>query len=243
MKKYTFTAVLIVLLTLAGCSAEKTLYRSVQIVIPLHPWEENKTSMWYNLVWNEGTSNKSVFVDNSTRTVSLRIPKSQTTYICAYPLGSLKPFGSAVTPLSEGNVFVLDQDKGVLAELLMGLEHPSALHVNFEKLVENAALLLEDYSLLDTETLLEHVYNGTLGKTSVVRTEPLRVTDLEFYSGTWIPENVHLESFYVDTDGKTPVLYLPQGVHRFLCPERNLEIRIVVSSDGVYKYERPSEMV
>ena len=199
--------------------------------------------MWYNLVWNEGTSNKSVFVDNSTRTVSLRIPKSQTTYICAYPLGSLKPFGSAVTPLSKGNVFVLDQDKGVLAELLMGLEHLSALHVNFEKLVENAALLLEDYSLLDTETLLEHVYNGTLGKTSVVRTEPLRVTDLEFYSGTWIPENVHLESFYVDTDGKTPVLYLPQGVHRFLCPERNLEIRIVVSSDGVYKYERPSEMV
>lgn len=243
MKNIAVVAVLITLLAFAGCSAEKTLYRTVQVVIPLHPWEQDKASMWYDLVWNEGTGRKSVFVDNSTRTVSLRIPKSQTTYICAYPLGSLKPFGGAITPLSQGNVFVLDQDKGVFAELLQTLEHPSALHINFEKLVENAALLLEDYSLLDTETLIEDVYNGTLGKTSVVRTEPVKVTGLEFYSGTWIPENVHSEAFYVDIDGKIPVLYLPQGVHRFICHERELEIRIVVSSDGVYKYERPSEMV
>ena len=243
MKNIAVAAALVVLSVFAGCSAEKALYRTVQVVIPLHPWEEDKTCMWYDLVWNEGTSMKSVFVDNSTRTVSLRIPKSQTTYICAYPLGSLKPFGGAVTPLSQGNVFVLDQDKGFLSELLQTLEHPSALHVNFEKLVENTALLLEDYSLLDTETLIEDVYNGTLGTTSIVKTEPIKVTGLEFYSGTWIPESVHLESFYVDTDGKTPVLFLSEGVHRFLCPERDLEIRIVVSSDGVYKYERPSEMV
>jgi len=243
MKKHAVAAVLVLLLCLTGCSVREVFYRTVQIVIPPHPWEENKDRMWYDLVWNEGTDRRTVFVDNTTRKVSIRIPRAQTTYICAYPLGSLKPFGTAVSPLSRGTVFVLDQDKGVLADLLMGLEHPSALGVNFDLLAENAALVLEDYSQLDTEALLENVYNGTLGKTSVKRTEPVRVTGMEFYSGHWIPENVHCESFYVDSDGKTPVFLLGEGVHRYLCPERNLEIRIVVSSDGVYKYERASDMV
>ena len=243
MKKASAAAVLLLVFCLSGCLAENAQYRNVTVVIPLHPWEENGPSMWYSLVWNEGVEKKTVFVDNTTRTVCLRIPRAQTTYICAYPLGSLRPSGTAISPLSHGNVFALDQDKGALADLLLGLEHPSVLLVNFDRLADHAALVLDDYSLIDPETLLEDVYNGTLGKTSIVAKDPVKVTGLEFYSGRWIPESIHLESFSVDTDGKTPVFLLPEGVHRFLCPERSLEIRIVVSSDGVYKYERPSEMV
>lgn len=243
MKKASAAAVLVLLVCLSGCLAEDARYRTVTLVIPLHPWEEEGPSIWYSLVWNEGVEQKTVFVDNTTRTVSLRIPRLQTTCICAYPLGSLKPFGTAITPLSRGNVFALDQDKGVLAGLLLGLEHPSALSVNFDTLADYAALVLDDYSLLDPEILLQDVYNGTLGKTSIAMKEPVKVTGMEFYSGRWIPESIHLETFSVDTDGKAPVFLLPEGVHRFLCPERNLEIRIVVSSDGVYRYERPSEMV
>jgi len=243
MRKASAVAVLLLLICLSGCLVENARYRTVTLVIPLHPWEEDGPSMWYSLVWNEGIEQKTMFVDNTTRTVSLRIPRLQTTFICAYPLDSLKPFGTAITPLSRGNVFALDQDKGVLAELLMGLEHPSALSVNFDTLADYAALVIDDYSLLDPEILLEDVYNGSLGKASISVKEPVKVTGLEFYSGRWIPESIHMEVFTVDTDGKTPVFHLPEGVHRFLCPERSLEIRIVVSSDGVYRYERPSEMV
>ena len=243
MKKYSAAAVLMLLLCLSGCTIESPQYRTVKLVIPLHPWEENGPSMWYSLVWNDGTETKTTFVDNTTRTVSLRIPKAQTTYICAYPLGSLRPFGTAITPLSHASVFALDQDEGVLAEILLGLEHPSALGVNFDKLVENASLKLEDFTLLDPEILLEDVYNGNLSKKSIVRTEPVKVAGMEFYSGRWIPESIHLEAFSVETGETAPVLYLSQGVHRFYCRDRNLEIRIVVSSDGVYRYERPSDMV
>jgi hypothetical protein len=243
MKKSSAVAVLALLLCLAACTMERSQYRTVELVIPLHPWEEDGPSIWYNLVWNEGTETKTVFVDNTTRTVSLRIPRTQTTYICAYPLDSLKPFGTAITPLCSANVFALDQDKGVLAELLLGLEHPSALTVNFDRLVENAALELEDFGLVDPEILLEDVYNGNLSKKSIVRTEPVKVTGIEFYSGRWIPESIHMEAFSVEAGETAPVMHLPQGVHRFYCRERSLEIRIVVSSDGVYRYERLSDMV
>jgi hypothetical protein len=243
MKKSSAAAVLVLLICLAGCSFENPQYRIVELVIPLHPWEEDRTSMWYSLVWNEGTGTKTLFVDNATRKVRLKIPRTQTTYICAYPLGNLKPFGTAVTPLSGSNVFALDQDKGVLAELLLGLEHPSALTVNFDRLVENASLELEDFSLLDPEILLEDVYNGNLSKKSIVRTEPVKVTGMEFYSGLWIPESIHQEAFSVEAGEAAPVMHLAQGVHRYYCRERSLEIRIVVSFDGVYRYERVSDMV
>ena len=243
MKKSAAAAVFLLLLCLCCCTVESPQYRTVELVIPLHPWEEDGPSMWYSLVWNEGTGTKTVFVDNSTRTVSLKIPRTQTTYICAYPLGSLRPFGTAVTPLSHSNVFALDQDKGVIAEILLSLEHPSELTVNFDRLVENASLELEDFSLIDPEILLEDVYNGDLSKKSIVRTEPVKVTGLEFYSGLWIPESIHQEAFSVEAGETAPVMYLSQGVHRFYCRERSLEIRIVVSSDGVYRYERPSDMV
>jgi len=243
MRKSSAVAAVLLLFCLAACKIESPQYRTVELVIPLHPWEENGPSMWYDLVWNEGTETKTLFVDNTTRKVQLRIPRTQTTYICAYPLGALRPFGTAVTPLSRSNVFALDQDKGILAEILMGLEHPSALTVNFDRLVENATLVLEDFSLLDPEILLEDVYNGNLSKKSIVRTEPVKVAGMEFYSGCWIPESIHLEAFSVEAGEKAPVLYLSQGVHRFYCRERGLEIRIVVSSDGVYRYERTSDMV
>lgn len=244
MKRFALVAVAAMVLALAaGCSGRAELLRPVSVVIPDHPWESEGHRMWYSLQYNDGEGLRTLFVENGVREVYLKVPAGRTVYVCAYPLGSLRPFGTGVSPLSEGTVFVLDQDQGVIADLMLKIGEPAVERVNYERLVGAASEVADDFSFLDTELLAQDVYNGDLQKNSVKAKEGVKVTGLEFYQGLWVPENVHSAAFRVGPDGQAPDMVLAEGVHRFLCAERSLEIRIVVSQDGVYKYERPTEMV
>ena len=227
-------------LCLCGCT-QTVLTRTVNIIIPEHPWEtEGVEKMWYSLQWSDGSSVRTLFVDNRTRNVELKVPLGENIIVCAYPMDDLMPFGALIGPAGGEAGVVLDQDTGFLADLLLGIEGGVACSVNFEMLVKYASQKTGDFRLLDSDVLLTDILNGRLSEKSYRVLETLEASDLLFYPGIWESESVHENALTVGADGAVPVLELSRGVHRYLCVNRELEIRIVVSQDGIFKYERPA---
>lgn len=227
-------------LCLCGCT-QTALSRTVSIIIPDHPWEtEGVEKMWYSLQWTDGSSVRTLFVDNTTRNVALKVPLGANIIVCAYPMDDLMPFGALIGPSGGEAGVVLDQDAGFLADLLLGIDLTVACSVNFEMLEKHAYLNTEDFRLLDPDVLLTDILNGRLSAKSFRVLEAVEASELLFYPGIWESESVHENALTVGADGIVPVLELGRGVHRYLCVNRELEIRIVVSQDGIFKYERPA---
>ncbi len=248
MKNFNFRlrSFLLCLLCLAGlgvmtgCRGTEPV-RTVSIVIPGHPWEtEGVEKLWYSVRWTYGSGGGTVFVDNKTRNVEFEVPLGANLIVCAYPMDDMIPFGALIRPESAGAGVVLNQDSGFLADLLLGIDGRIACSVNFEKLEKYAAESTPDFRLLDSDILVTDILNGKLSEKSFRVLEKVLVKDLLFYPGIWESESVHENALSVLSDGVAPDLELALGVHRYLCVNRNLEIRIVVSRDGVFKYERPA---
>ena len=217
--------------------------RTIKVVIPTHPWEETTdVKLWYKLKWNKGTEIQTAFVYNDTRILNLEIPPGQTVYICAYPLGSMLPFGTGISAHNSKTVFVLNQNEGFLADILMNSEDSSVLTLNFEKLVQKAETETPDFRNLNTSLLLQSVLNGKITAKSFEQTEMQTFSDIAMYSGLWIPESIFEDPFTVNEDGNSPVMTLSMGIHRYLCLKRNLEIRLVVSEEGIFRYEKTAEV-
>lgn len=242
MRKFFLLCFVCSVCALCICSCTGTaLSRTVNIIIPEHPWEtEGVEKMWYSLQWSDGSCIRTLFVDNGTRNVALKVPVGANIIVCAYPMDDLMPFGALIGPAGGEAGVVLDQDTGFLADMLLGIEGSVACSLNFEMLVKYASLSSEDFRLLDTDVLLTDILNGRLSERSFRVLEPLEASDLLFYPGIWESESVHENALTVGADGVVPVLELGRGVHRYLCVNRELEIRIVVSQDGIFKYERPA---
>ena len=242
MRKFFSPCFLLSLCILFLCSCKDgSLSRTVSIIIPEHPWEtQDVEKMWYSLQWSDGSCVRTLFVDNGTRNVQLKVPLGANIIVCAYPVDDLMPFGALISPAVGEAGVVLDQDTGFLADLLLGIELEVACSVNFDMLVKYSSRSTSDFRLLDADVLLTDILNGRLSERSFRVLEPVEASDLLFYPGIWESESVHENALAVGADGVVPVLELGRGVHRYLCVSRQLEIRIVVSQDGIFKYERPA---
>ncbi len=227
-------------LCFSGCTGTLPS-RTVSIVIPDHPWEGGDVEkLWYSLQWTDGGAINTRFVGNGVRNVELKVPLGANIVVCAYPLDDLLPFGALIGPEVSAAAVVLDQDSGFLADLLLGLDSRVACSVDFPLLQKYAEQSTSDFRLLDSDVLVTDILNGKLSQKSFRVLESIEVTDLLFYPGIWESESVHENALAVGADGVAPDLELGLGVHRYLCVDRELEIRIVVSRDGVFKYERPA---
>ncbi len=204
----------------------------VNIAIPMHPWEENSSQkMWYTLRWTCGEEILSRHVDTETRTLSISIPTGETVFICAYPLGEMVPFATAVTPLDDKLIYVLNQNDGYLAKEFMDIESGVRSRINFNFLLQACYSKTEDFRKINMVDLLQDALNGHITKTSVKIKSPVEIPPLSVLDGIWISENLNDNLLNID-DSKTPVLYLNPGIHRYYCPEINREIRITVDYDG-----------
>ena len=233
--------ILVFIILLCACDKNPVSFRTVSITIPQHPWENGTgVELWYKLKWNEGTQIRTKFIPNTQRVIQLRIPSVHTVLICAYPLESMIPFGTGISAGNQDRYFILNQDDGLLANLLLNTCDPSVLTVNFEKLSRKSLSVSDNFSILNTTILIQDVLNGNLSSKSFQPVETIKLTDLPMYSGLWIPENVHEQPFTVSEDGIVPVLELFPGIHRYLCIKRNLEVHLIVSEDDVFKYEKPT---
>ena len=226
----------------SGISCTDTVYRKIKIIIPPHPWEETgNIELWYKIKWNEGTEIKTKFIYNNLRQTYLKIPLGQTVYICAYPLGSMLSFGTGVSPSNNKNTFVLNQNEGFIADLLLNSKEEATLSVNFEKLVQSIKETTDDFRNIDTDFLLQSILNKRLSGASIKKTEQKTFYNIPMYSGLWIPESCFDEIISVSEDGYVYAMNLCPGVHRYICIKRNLEIRLVVSQDSqdeIIRYEK-----
>lgn len=236
-RKITF--LFLVVFLLSACS-DGELERTVKIQIPKHPWEESGVSLWYSLKWTSGSELKVLYVSKDQRELSLTIPAGESVFICAFPLGNMRPFGIVVTPFDEAKEFVLNQNDGILAQLFMDADRAAMAGINYPKLKEQALKVSLDFRFLDRIRLLKDSLNGKLAETSLKTIEPFDVPSFDIPSGFWVSESIIGHSI-LTTDGTTGDLKLPDGVHRYYNHAMKRELVLVVDSEGkIFHYVKMS---
>lgn len=219
-----------VVLYLSSCS-NLELERTVKLQIPSHPWEDKDTSLWYSLKWTSGSELKVLYVPKEQRELELSIPAGESVFVCAFPLGNMRPFGAVITPFDETKVFVLNQNDGVLAQLFMDSDRAAVAGINYLLLKEQALEVSFDFRLLDKIRLLKDALNGKLSEASLKEVAPYDVLSFEVLNGFWVSESI-LDPNILTTNGTTGNLSLPEGVHRYYNKDLQRELVIVVDSEG-----------
>ena len=233
-----FFLIFITLLLAVSCSYD-SLYRTVTIEIPEHPWEKFAgENIWYNLCWSDYNRINELYVSPSQRIVHIRIPLGVTVPVCAYPIGEMQAFGFVFTPLDDNSFIQLNQNDGYLANILINLDYDPVKNLNYGKLREKASGLTDDFRLIDETELVKDILNGNLKASSLKINNRITVPPFPAVNGTWVSESVN-DARIIFMGNMTTELELPPGVNRFLNAEKNLELRIVIDSDGsVYHFER-----
>lgn len=226
-----FLSLFVSMFLLLSCT-QNFSYKTVNIEIPQHPWEENSSKkMWYTLKWTYNDTILSQHINSDTRNITIRIPVGETVFICAFPLGEMIPFATAITPLDEKLIYVLNQNEGYLAKEFMNLDADVRSKINFGYLVQACYSKTDDFRQINMVDLLQDALNGHLTKASVKIKSPSEVPELSVLDGVWISENQH-DNLMDIKNAKTPVMYLPPGIHRYYCPQISREIRISIDYDG-----------
>lgn len=224
---------------LVSCSAVAP-DRKITVEIPRHPWEEssNEINMWYSLKWSYGNEIRSIYVTPNERRISLEIPIGETAFICAFPLGEMAPFGSVITPFDFSKTFVLNQNDGFIASILLDIDRDVTRGINYSALKRVLEEKFEEkeegkfYSnALDKVRFLRDIYNGELTASSIVFNQPFAISSFVIPNGVWVREQV-LGSSYVITNSLMPSLSLYEGVYRFYNPATDRELVIVVDEKG-----------
>lgn len=219
-----------VLVVLSACSDIKP-ERTVAIRIPQHPWETDDTKLWYSLKWTSGSEINVLHIEKGQREISITVPSGESVFVCAFPLGNMRPFGTVITPFDNSEVFVLNQNDGFFAQLFMDSDRVAMAGINYPLLKAYALEVSFDFRLLDKIKILKDSLNGKLGKTSLKLVEAYDVLSFAIPNGFWVSESV-LDHNILTTDGTTGVLKLPEGVHRYYNNSLQRELIIVVDSDG-----------
>lgn len=217
---------------LVGCGQELMNTRQVHVVIPTHPWEEGTgVGLWYTLKWNDNGKIQTLYLDSQTREVDIRVSRNCTVYICAYPLGEMAPWGTAVVPTEDRTEVVLNQSEGFVAHLLINSDLMAAQRVNFGLLYEKIMEKMYDTRALDDTALVADVINGKLDKSSVEVKSKYRVESFSLPNGRWIPEGEMDSVLYVNDNHTGEQDFYP-GIYRYYCAEIDRELRVVVDTDG-----------
>ena len=229
---------LFIVLLVSGCS-NLNIQRKVTVNIPQHPWEKfAPVSLWYNLCWTGYDGTETMYISQDTREIEISIPTGRTVYICAYPLGEMRPFGCAVTPDNTETYFETDQNRGYLCDLMLNADTSAVSRVNWNRLVAAAQSQTVDFRTLDDTKLVKNILNGSLDSSCVVSRPLINIASFSAPGGTWISESI-IDGRIIFTGNQSPELELPYGVNRFYNYEKNMELRITVdSSDNVFTYQR-----
>ena len=227
----------VVVLVFSACSNIE-LERTVKIQIPKHPWEDSGESLWYSLKWTSGSEINALYVPKDARELSLTIPAGESVFVCAFPLGNMRPFGTVITPFDEAKVFVLEQNDGILAQLFMDSDRAAVAGINYPRVKAKALEVSFDFRLLDQVRLLKDALNGKLTENSFKAVEAFDVPSFDIPTGFWVSEAV-LGHNILTTSGATGNLKLPSGVHRYYNSSMKRELVIVVDTEGkVFHYVR-----
>lgn len=260
---FCFCVVCMAVVSCSLCSFE----RKIVLEIPKHPWENCSVNakMWYSLKWSYGNEIKSLYVGPDEREVEIKIPIGETVFVCAFPLGEMKPFGYVITPQERLSTFELTQDDGFWAALFLDLDRDVTKEVNYKALkiavdevLQEVLLDFSKQSLADTSSsnhtsssflrasirnldkvvFLRDVFNGELSKSSIEFLSPFIIPSFAVSNGVWVSELV-LGPCYTVTNSIMPELILSEGVHRFYNPTTNRELVVVVDDRGnVFRYIR-----
>lgn len=237
MKINLFIIVLFVFSLLCGCS-NSPFSRKVRLIIPQHPYELYEgRKLWYYLAYNCGGEIVRQYVEPDTRELSVSVGKGDTIYFCAYPLGEMHCYGGVVEPSDNCNLVLLSQNEGFLTDVLLNTDLNISCRLKYRNLLTRLLSVSEDLSLIDYSLLLKDILNGKISSGSIKKTEPVQIESLSFFSGLWVCE---LESFgrMIIHGEESPEMRFPIGIYRFFNRERNLESKVVVSENGVYKHDR-----
>ena len=241
MKIYKLVIVIVVLTVFTSCFGPDST-RRVVIVVPEHEWEKynTDTKLWYTLKWTDGYSTRSLHLDADTRTAEIDIPCGETVLICAYPLGSMDPFGCAVQPDDPKVVRQLTYEDGFLCSMLIDCDRDVIGCLNYRALRRAVDECCPDILCLDGISLMRDMLNGKLRKSSIVTLPRVHVVLSAFPGGVWTSSRSGGGRLVVST-GQTIELDLPPGLHIWWCRELGLKMKVAVDRDGsVFCYAEES---
>ena len=224
------------------CSCSQGMYRrTVEVVIPPHPWEKaSGKNLWYTLRWTDSSGVRSLYVGPEQRSVSLDVPVGETVIVAAYPLGELNPFGGAVCPPDESRVLVLSQNEGVFANELLSLDREVTRELNYGLLVDDMLKKCDDLRQIGKVSVIRDIQNRQLHDASIKPVSLFGIEPFAVPDGIWTSEFLRDPDLIV-TDGTAGPLELPEGVFRYLNTELDRVLVLIVDSRGDrYCYLRQS---
>lgn len=200
-----------------------------------HPWErESARQFWYTLVYHTYDELNFVTLPIGVRKINLEIPRGQTVFFVAYPLGEGLPFGGTYYRGSKKRVVNLKSEEGLLCEALLHIAKswPKCVNtLNYPYLVKEMRNVDENLYSLDWSRLGKSIVEGSLSDSSIVKSS-LRDIILESIPvGKWVCENNSFNSFSVYGDEDIILKNLGPSVLRFLNLNLKLQLKIVVPED------------
>ena len=239
MRKLLF-AVLLAAVVLVSCSHDMNT-RTVEIVIPSHPWEKaSGKKLWYTLRWTDSSGVRSLYVGPEERSIILKVPAGETVIVAAWPLGDLNPFGGAVTPMKEDSVLVLSQNEGVFASEFLALDREVTKELNYGLLINNMLKKCDDLRQIGKVSVIRDLQNRQLHDTSIKPVSLFGIEQFALPDGIWTCEYLR-DADLIVTDGTAGPLELPEGVFHYLNTELDRMLVLIVDSRGDrYSYLRQS---
>lgn len=215
--------------------------RLLEIEVPKHPWEDaSGKALWYTLKWTYGSEIRSVYLGPDERKASIYVPVGETVIIAAYPLGEMAPFGAITTPLEEDYQITLNQSDGVVANNLIDLDRSVTERLNYSLIREKMLKKSDDLRRIEQVSFLRDLQNGELSEVSFKAVSLFGIDSFALPNGLWTSEYLRDSSLYI-TDNLAPPLQLPEGVFRYLNPEMDRVLVLIVDSSGnSYSYLRQS---
>ena len=237
----TFTILVVSAVLFAVSCSMITPNRMLEISIPEHPWENaSGRKLWYTLKWTYGSDVQSSYLGPDERQISIYVPVGETVIIAAYPLGEMAPFGAIITPLDEDIQVTLNQNDGVLANELIDLDRSVTERLNYGLICEHIQKKVNDLRQIDHISFLRDLQNGELRETSFKAVSLFGIDSFVLPNGLWTSEYIRDCSLFV-TDNLSPQLQLPEGVFRYLNPDMDRVLVLIVDASGnSYSYLRQS---
>ncbi|AEV29674.1 hypothetical protein SpiGrapes_1880 [Sphaerochaeta pleomorpha str. Grapes] len=216
-----------------SCSLDPISLFSIQVTLAgKHPWEDAATkSLWYTLCWSDGSGGvQKRYIGKDVHSVSIQVPRGKTTFICAYPLGFLFPYGGACIP-TDRKPIMLNQDEGALCDQLLSLsqsEYDAVSTLNYPMVLQVFRNRKEDFSLFDYHLFAKDLSNGELSASSLDFLEPVSVCIEDIPPGYWVGERESDGAFWSQLGDGGVGLLLSDGLHCFLNKEDDLMLKVFV---------------
>lgn len=205
------------------------------------PYQElSSQKIWYSLSYTTASGKiQTVYVPDSTKTVTVSVDNDVAIYFSASPLGIFNPLGAVLLPGGQRDVY-LKRKYGVLTSFFLTLDQDYSSIVNcvdYEKIRDK----LEGLDALDTfdsQSLSKDLLNGTLSSSSFKTFDPVCVMVSDVPAGHWISEDPRLDNFWIEQEAVPVSLLLNEGYHRYINFKEQYQLTIIVSAQEKKYFKR-----